>query len=126
MRIMLSIKPQYAQSILEGSKKYEFRKRVHRDSRVTTVVIYATLPVGKVIGEFTIGGIYSESPESLWRKTKSHCGISKEFFATYFRGRLIGHAIEIKSTRRYKTPMRVKDFLPSGVPPQSYAYLRSK
>lgn len=124
MRILLSIKPQFAESILNGSKRYEFRKRIHRDLRVTTVVIYATKPVGKVIGEFTIKTIHSENPTTLWEKTKEFSGISEVFFSSYFQDRDIGHAIEVSSVRRYKKHLSINDFLPSGVAPQSYAYLK--
>lgn len=123
MKILLSIKPQYAQSILDGSKRFEFRKRIHRDPRVNTVVIYATKPVGQVVGEFSIADIHSESPVALWQRTKDFSGISEEFFSEYFQDRDIGHAIEIKKVRKYRTPKSIKDVLPSGVPPQSYAYL---
>lgn len=124
MKVLLSIKPEYAERILDGSKKYEFRKKIHRDSRVRSVVIYATKPVGKVVGEFTIRQIHSESPGALWRKTKNYSGISKKFFSSYFEGRNLGHAIEVDRVEKYKTPMPIGAFLSSGVPPQSYAYLR--
>lgn len=123
MKILLSIKPEYAQSILNGTKRYEFRRRVHRDERVKVVVIYATMPVGKVIGEFTIAEIHSERPTELWKRTKDFSGISESFFSEYFQNKEVGHAIEVKNVKRYKTPRPIKDFVPSGVPPQSYIYL---
>lgn len=123
MRVLLSIKPEYAFSILDGSKRFEFRRRVHRDDRVHTVVIYATMPVGKVVGEFSIRGIHSESPDRLWKKTKDFSGISREFFDEYFDGRDVGHAIEVKSVKRYRNPKPIQAFLASGIAPQSYAYL---
>lgn len=81
------------------------------------------MPVGKVIGEFTIEEIHSDCPERLWDKTKEFSGITEGFFSDYFRGRSVGHAIEVRSARRYKMPKPIEEFLPSGVPPQSYAYL---
>lgn len=123
MKILLSIKPEYAQSILDGSKRFEFRKRIHRDTSVSTIVIYATKPVGQVIGEFTIGRILSERPDLLWEKTKEFSGITHNFFTDYFQGKDVAHAIEVKRVKRYKRPRPIQDFLPSGVPPQSYAYI---
>lgn len=123
MKILLSIKPQHAHNILNGTKKYEFRRRVHRDSRVHTVVIYATKPLGKVVGEFSIKRVHSAPPETLWEKTKNFSGITKNLFSEYFNGKEIGHAIEVKKVKKYRKPMELSDFLPSGVAPQSYAYL---
>ena len=125
MKVLLSIKPEYAQSILDGTKKYEFRRRVYRDSRVNTIVIYATKPVGKVIGEFSIKEIHSDHPDILWERTKEFSGITKSFFLSYFSGKEIGHAIEVKKVRKYRKPRNLNDFLPSGVAPQSYAYVKS-
>lgn len=123
MKILLSIKPEYANCILNGTKRFEFRRRVHADPRVTTVVIYATKPVGKVIGEFSIQEVHSDHPDRLWEKTKEFSGITRDFFSSYFADREIGHAIEVKEVKRYGSPKRIEDFLPRGVAPQSYAYV---
>lgn len=123
MRVLLSIKPEYAEKILAGEKRYEFRKAIPRAARVTTVVIYATLPVGKVVGEFDIDAIHSEGPDSLWARTRDHAGISREFFFEYFSERQTAHAIAVRRTRRYRRPKALRQVLRSGVAPQSFCYL---
>lgn len=125
MKILLSIKPEYVDKILDGSKKYEFRKRIHRNSQVRTVIMYATKPIGKVVGEFSIKKVHSERPDALWDKTKEHSGVSEDFFLDYFCGKEIGYAIEVAKVKRYKKPKELSEFLNSGVAPQSYAYLSS-
>lgn len=125
MKVLLSIKPEYADLIFNGKKRYEFRRRIYKDVRVNTVVVYATKPVGKVLGEFTIKKIHSDSPNLLWKRTKRQSGISEDFFSHYFDGREIAHAIEVKDVVRYRKPKDISDFLPSGVAPQSYAYINS-
>lgn len=123
MKVLFSIKPEYAYRILTGQKKYEFRRRVPLNPKVKTVVIYATKPVGMVIGEFSIQEIHSEHPDDLWEKTKEYSGTTRGFFSEYFSGRSVGHAIEVKKVRRYRTPKDLSEFLASGVAPQSYAYV---
>lgn len=123
MKVLLSIKPEYAYRILDGTKRYEFRRKLHRDVRVHTVVIYATKPVGKVVGEFSIKGVHTGHPDSLWEKTKEFSGVTKKFFSEYFQGRDIGHAIEVKTVKRYPKPKELSEFLASGIAPQSYAYV---
>jgi predicted transcriptional regulator len=123
MKILLSIKPQYADKIFAGSKRFEFRKAVHRNPNVKTVVVYATKPVGKVIGEFTVSEVHSDSPTRLWKKTKAHSGISEIFFKEYFAGRERGFAIEVGKTELYPTPLELVEVLPNGCPPQSFVYL---
>ena len=53
MKVLLSIKPQYVESILSGKKSYEFRRMIFA-AQIDTVVIYATKPIGRVVGEFGI------------------------------------------------------------------------
>lgn len=123
MKILLSIKPEYAEKILSGRKRYEFRRRLHKNTSVKTVVIYATMPVGKVVGEFTIERIHSKKPNEIWNLTKEHSGITREFFSEYFQDRDLAHAIEVSAVRRFKKPRSIGDYLKSGIAPQSYAYV---
>lgn len=123
MRVLLSIKPEYAEKILDGEKRYEFRKAIPKAAGVKTVVIYATMPVGKVVGEFEIDGILSEHPRDLWSQTRDFAGITKQFFNAYFSGRARGHALKVKKARRYSQPKPLSDVIAHGVPPQSFCYL---
>ncbi|MCA8978581.1 MAG: ASCH domain-containing protein [Planctomycetes bacterium] len=123
MRVLLSIKPEYAEKILDGTKRYEYRKAAPRNEAVRVVVIYATMPVGKVIGEFEVGGILRESPDALWRRTRAASGISRAFFQSYFSGRGEAVAIAVRSPKRYSKPLRLQEVSGSATPPQSFQYL---
>lgn len=123
MKVLLSIRPEYAEKILAGEKRYEFRRRIPKATGIRTVVIYATLPVGKVIGEFKVERILSDQPNELWAKTKEYAGITRDFFDEYFLGRDHGHAYEVRSIKRYAKPKPLTRFLESGVAPQSFCYL---
>lgn len=69
MKVLLSIKPEFASKIFNGTKKYEFRKSIFKRD-VDKVVVYASSPVQRVIGEFTIADIICNDIESLWQLTK--------------------------------------------------------
>ena len=45
----------------------------------------------------------------LWEQTKEHSGIDKDYYCNYFRNKKIGHAIKIKKTKQYKTPVDLKE-----------------
>ena len=117
----MSIRPEFAYAILRGDKRYEFRRRAFARP-VDVVVIYATLPVGRVIAEFEVGSIITESPRVLWDQTYQFAGIDEERFFRYFEGLEQGHAIEVGAVRPYATSFcPVQAF---GIaPPQSFAYL---
>lgn len=122
MKVLMSIKPEYAFKIFEKEKEFEFRKAIFKDPNVTTIVVYASSPVQMVIGEFQIEEILSNTPEKLWRKTKSKSGITEDFFFEYFADRDIAHAIKIKSTKKYRNPLCIRKYY-NATPPQSYIYL---
>lgn len=122
MKILLSIKPEYAEKILSGTKKFEFRRSIFKNQSVTKVVIYASSPIQKIIGEFEIECIITLSLSELWENTKSHSGIDKEFYDNYFHGKKIGHAIKVKKTKRYRKHQELKDY-DIHYPPQSFCYL---
>ena len=54
MKILLSIKPEFVEEIFSGRKKFEYRKAIFTNKKVTSVIVYSTMPVGKIVGEFTI------------------------------------------------------------------------
>lgn len=123
VKILLSIKPEFVEKIISGEKKFEFRKTLPKREGVTTVVVYSTMPVGRVIGEFKVKDTLSHTPESLWEKTKEFSGITKNFFDEYFSTKALAHAFEIDSFKLYDEPLAISDVLPSGTPPQSYCYI---
>lgn len=122
MKVLLSIKPEYAEKIMSGEKKYEFRRKIFRRDGITAIVIYATSPVKKVVGEFVVSGIIRRDIDTLWNETHPLGGIDKDSFDTYFSGVDTGFAIEVGETTRYQNPINLCD-IHNGPPPQSFAYI---
>ena len=124
MKVLLSIKPEFAEKIFSGAKKYEFRRAVFKNPNVDTIIVYASSPVQKVIGEFKIDSILDHELHALWDKTKDFAGITKNFFFDYFKSRKKGYAIKIRNTKKYKEPLCIKEDF-HKTPPQSFVYLES-
>ena len=125
MKVLLSIKPEFANLIFDGTKKFEFRKAIFKNTGIKTVVVYASSPTQKVIGEFEIETIINGHPESLWKQTRNFAGIDEDYFYEYFAEREVGYAIKIKKTKKYRKPLCLKaDF--NLTPPQSFLYLTGK
>ena len=121
-KVLLSIKPEFAYKILEGVKKYEFRRSIFKDSNIKNVIIYASSPERKVVGEFEIDGILFEELNSLWHKTKKYSGIDESYFFDYFSDKEKGYAIKVKKIQKYERPLELNEIY-SSCPPQSFAYL---
>lgn len=124
MKVILSIKPEYAEKILNGSKRFEFRKTGFGVEGVTSALIYATKPVGKVVGEFEIETIFVDSPSTIWDKTKKYAGIGKGFFDEYYKDREVAVAIAVGQVRKYDAPIELQHFGADLTAPQSFRYLR--
>jgi predicted transcriptional regulator len=123
MKVLLSIRPEFALRIFDGSKRYEYRRSIFKRGAVTKVIVYASAPIQKVIGEFEIGDILHDEPLELWARTQSYAGISQDRFLAYFSNIAKGYAIVIRSPTMYSAPLPLNHFMVSS-PPQSFVYLR--
>ena len=125
MKALLSIKPEFVEEIIEGRKKFEYRKKLFKRSDISSIVVYATKPYGKVVGEFEIETILEENIDKLWSDTKHLSGISEEFFYEYFKDRDSGFAIQIKRFKEYKKHLELSEFDSTiKTAPQSFCYIR--
>jgi predicted transcriptional regulator len=122
MKVLLSIKPEFAEKIFDGTKRFEFRRRIYKNEAVKSVIVYASAPISKVIGEFEIKTVHHDDLNSLWDSTFEFAGISEAFYREYFNGKDSGYAIEVKEVRKYREPLGIRESY--GIsPPQSFAYV---
>jgi len=122
-RVLLSIKPQYAEAIMLGEKRFEFRRNIF-SRQVDIITIYVTAPISKVVAEFDVLSIITESLPSLWQRTRKFAGINEAVFYQYFHGLNCGNAISIGEVRKYDAPFCPLERLKLR-PPQSFAYIDS-
>lgn len=123
MKLLLSIKPEFALRIFSGEKTYEFRKAVHQQPGVSVAAVYASKPIGMIIGEFEILDVLSATPNALWEETKHGAGISKEFFFEYFNERQVAYALKVGAVHRFEAPIEPRRVIDDFTPPQSYMYV---
>ena len=109
---------------MRGEKKYEYRRCLFKRKNVSRVFIYATSPVKRIIGCFSIKRILHDSPECLWERSKHASGLNEEDFYDYFKGNDHGFAIEIDEVITFDNPVDPKEVLLGFVPPQSFCYLQ--
>ncbi|PCJ17926.1 MAG: hypothetical protein COB02_12320 [Candidatus Cloacimonadota bacterium] len=123
MNVLLSIKPEYVERIFSGSKKYEYRKAIFKKQNIKKVIVYSTMPVGKIVGEFEIERIIEDSPNNIWEQTQEYSGVDKSFFDYYFNDRDKGYAIKISKVKLYDKPIDPKLKYEKFTAPQSFKYL---
>lgn len=123
MTVLLSIKPEFADKIFDGTKKYEYRKSIFKREGIRKIVVYASSPVRKVVGEFAVEDILSDEVEVIWNQTAVFSGISRSFFRSYFKNREKAYAIKIGRVVKYKEARELSDYNIS-MAPQSFVYLK--
>lgn len=122
-RILLSIEPRFVERILNGSKKFEFRK-IRCKKEVSKILIYSTSPVMKVVAEADVSEILIADPEEIWKQTQAQSGITKQFFDSYYTGKKEAVAYHLENVRQFSEPKELGDF-GLTVAPQSFAYVDS-
>lgn len=122
--VLLSIKPLYANRILDGSKRFEFRKRMPALD-VDRVIIYASAPTCRIVGEFKVVRRHAGTPAELWDRATGHAGIDRLRFFEYFAGRTAAYAFEVGEVKKYRRPIAPRDHQPGFRGPQSFAYFAS-
>lgn len=128
MNVLLSIKPEFAEKILSQEKQYEFRKTRFRDPpRIETIYMYATSPVQRIVGAFTLENIVEGSPTELWRNYGSASGIDERSrFMDYFVNTDTGYAIEVEDSHRFTQPIDPHQHIDEFHPPVSFQYLQNE
>lgn len=122
---LLSIHPRFADLIMKGKKRVEFRKSKFRQE-ISHVVVYATSPVKRILGYFEVSHIFEGSPQELWDRYGEIGGASRSEFHDYFDSAERGVAIGIAKLRVMRKPMPISALGNSASPPQSFMYLSDK
>lgn len=120
--VILSIKPVYANAILEGVKTVEFRKRIFKKN-VDKIFIYSSSPIKMIVGYFTFSNIVEDTPENLWKTFQKVGGINKDDFFEYYKETEKGFGIVIKEVVKFEAEKDPMEFIENFTAPQSYVYL---
>lgn len=121
--ILLSIRPKYADLILSGTKLVEFR-RSWAASEVSTIVLYSSAPIQKIVGLVKVQDVVVASPSSLWETCKERGGgLTRKELRAYFCGKSKGVAILLGHVLKPHNHIKPSDIIDDFIPPQSFRYL---
>lgn len=123
--VLLSIKPRYADLIVAGSKRVEFR-RSWAAQDVSVIVLYSSSPVQKIVGVVAVDDIVVASPTALWRTcNEMGGGLTREELRSYFAGKSVGVGVLLGQVLKLEKHVEPTDVIKNFVPPQSFRYLDS-
>ena len=124
--ILLSVKPKFANLIVEGYKLVELRRTVPAQT-LGTIAIYSSSPVQRIVALADVKDVIEASLSKLWQISKDNGGgLTKAELMAYFESKKTGFAIMLENVRVYKKAVNpTKIFKPFSAP-QSFRYLTSK
>ena len=123
MNVILSIRPNFCKLIFSGQKKYEYRKRVFNRTDIDRVYVYASKPICRIVGYFTIDEVIEDKKSYMWEITHKDGGISKEYFDAYFKNCDMAHAIKIGEVVKLDNPIDPKEVIKDFHAPQNFMYV---
>ena len=118
-KVLLPIRPAYAIEIFNGNKNFEYRRVIFRKPKVTTVVVYASAPTSKVIGEFKVLGIHECSPDALWQRTSDASVCQKSSSEHTSKARPAHMLLKLESDYFTRNRRRLKRNTASALPNHS-------
>ncbi|MGJ7489604.1 ASCH domain-containing protein [Variovorax sp. ZT4R33] len=121
--VLLSVRPRFADQIMAGTKRVEFRRSWAKEP-VGLLVIYSSSPVQKVVGMIEVKKVVVDSPAKIWTVCKPQGpGLTRKALMEYFVGKQRAYGVllgQINAPAQAITPKSVfRDFRP----PQSFRYL---
>ena len=125
---IISLKPHYAALILSGDKTVELRNRTVRLKSGTTIWIYATQPLGRIVGKAKVRTVYHGEPAEIWDRYSNEICIEKTCFDYYIGDSRQVSALVLSSVKKLEdfiTLESIRQEVRSFHPPQFYAYIPS-
>lgn len=124
--IVLSVRPQYAEKIFEGTKTVELRRiRPKYVRKGALVLIYVSSPVQSLAGAFKVEEIIAKPLGELWNLVQDKAGVTKKEFDEYFQGVDTGIGIFFNEVWSLDEPIKIRDWVEQGIsfqPPQGFRY----
>ena len=127
--LFLSIKPIFANLILDGAKTVELRRVRPRIATGDIVLIYSASPEMAVLGTARVSTVLSASPRALWGQVKPHACVSRAAYDDYFGSAATATGIRLRWPRRLALPIGLRELRerwPWLKPPQSYRYVEAQ
>lgn len=126
--ILISIRPNFVEKILDGKKTVELRTRRAKLMPGTRMWIYSTLPQGEVCAFAHVEFVYTDSPDSIWDQYSEEIGITEDEFWNYVGSRDSVSIIKMASVDPVEsgvTLQYIQKKLGSFSPPQFFMRLKN-
>ncbi len=127
--LLLSLRPRFAELLLQGTKTVELRRVQPDVGRGTLVLLYASSPMRALVGTSVVEDVQVAARDDIWRRVGAHSGISRGEYDHYFDGASTAVAIQLEQVRRLAKPISLSELRQGRGwfrPPQSFRYLSAQ
>lgn len=126
--LLFSLKPQFADLVINGEKRVEFRRRFSRNMDGSLAYFYISSPIKCIMFSSILSKVHYSDVNDLWKRFCSIGGVSEKDYFTYFNGTNKGYAIELDNVKILSKMLSLDSirnrYIPSFRPPQSFYHLR--
>ncbi len=125
--LLLSVKPEFANRILNGTKTVELRRRLPKIEPGDKIALYVSSPVKQLVATLEIENVKIEKPTMLWKVVAEKAGLSRLEYDRYFKGSTKAVGIFLKNVKQKGSPLtlaHMRSVIRGFHPPQSFRYLR--
>ena len=121
--VLLSVKPRFADQIVTGTKRVEFR-RVWAHEPVHWIAIYSSSPSQQIVGIAEVESVVLASASVLSTLNGSRGGgLTRTELRSYFSGKPKGYALMLGRVLRPQAPVAPAAIVRGFRAPQSFRYL---
>jgi predicted transcriptional regulator len=123
--LVVSIKPEFAEKIFNGTKSIELRKSTPDVSSGDMMVIYCTDPVKAVLGICLVKEVLKLTPSQMWKKYSQKLGIDQKRYKEYYENSNVAVGIVLTSICKLEKNVSltaIKKMFPFFQPPQTFRY----
>jgi len=125
--LFISVKPQYANAILDGTKTVELRRTRPNLPDGSLVILYSSTPTRAVVGWAHLAGVREGTPIEIWDEYGAAAAIEELDYDAYFDGTDQAFALELDSVVAAVQPIPLSVIRSIGIqPPQSWRYVPSE
>lgn len=119
--ILMSIRKEPFEALLDGRKRHEFRRRFYI-KEPCQVVFYVSSPVSAICGVGIFDKPIEDNLENLFKMVEEHSFSSPVSLRKYLEGLKKGYALPIRKSKEISpiTLSELKEEIPGFTPPQSY------
>ncbi|BDZ48613.1 hypothetical protein GCM10025867_08540 [Frondihabitans sucicola] len=123
--ILLSVRPEFANAILSGTKTAEVRRRFPTQVLPTTLYLYSSTPERAVLGTAVLQSIDRPRAVDVWALYRDRIRIGRGPLASYLKDVAQAAILRVEDPIRWHRPLTLAELRSQvGVePPQSFRYL---